>query len=180
MADAGVGSGLMAHQKDEHDIWVCKDCGWKYPNAKPSPKIRKNHKKHCPGKAGTPAHAPGGSSDDASDDDHHPPVKGRALSQPPVPNLQDFTTLLVIQGEKNLEMKISAMFILLLAQCHTVHIDTIQVLSFCLLQMSNQFVLDDGQEVCRQVKQHRIPLCPRWNPNLGISISTVLLSKKIC
>ncbi|CAM6111306.1 unnamed protein product [Calypogeia fissa] len=71
MANTAVASGLMSHQKDEHDIWICKDCGWKYPNAKPSPKIRKHHRKQCPGKAGANAHAPGGSSDEASDDEHH-------------------------------------------------------------------------------------------------------------
>jgi DNA-directed RNA polymerase subunit M/transcription elongation factor TFIIS len=71
MADTAVASGLLPHQKDEDDIWVCKDCGWKYPNAKPSAKIRKNHKKHCTGKAGAETHAAGGSSDEASDDEHH-------------------------------------------------------------------------------------------------------------
>lgn len=66
-----VASGFMLHQKDEDDIWICKDCGWKYPNAKPSAKIRKNHKKKCTGKAHGTAAATGGSSDEASDDEHH-------------------------------------------------------------------------------------------------------------
>jgi hypothetical protein len=64
-----IKTGLMPHQKDEHDIWTCKECGWIYPNAKPSAKIRKNHKKRCPGSGGPKA--AGGSSDEASDDEHH-------------------------------------------------------------------------------------------------------------
>ncbi|CAM6097237.1 unnamed protein product [Calypogeia fissa] len=44
----GIGKRLP-HQANEDDIWICRECGWKYPNAKPSAKIRRNHKKHCRG-----------------------------------------------------------------------------------------------------------------------------------
>ncbi|CAM6096891.1 unnamed protein product [Calypogeia fissa] len=93
MADTAVASGLMPHQKDEHDIWTCRNCGWKYPNAKPSPKIRNHHKKQCPGKAGAETHAPGGSSDDVSDDDHHSPLQGSMAAKEvaldaPVPQVE--------------------------------------------------------------------------------------------
>jgi hypothetical protein len=67
--EAAGASGLMTHQKDEHDIWVCKDCGWKYPNAKPSPKIKRNHKKKCTGQPGGAAETDE-ASDENSGDEH--------------------------------------------------------------------------------------------------------------
>ncbi|KAG6542040.1 hypothetical protein Mapa_016550 [Marchantia paleacea] len=54
--------------EDPNDIWICRDCKWTYPNAHPSAKHRRNHKKHCPGKAADASRAPGGSSDEDSDD----------------------------------------------------------------------------------------------------------------
>ncbi|KAL2621982.1 hypothetical protein R1flu_002187 [Riccia fluitans] len=63
-----VGSAAP-HPEDPNDIWICKACGWTYPNAHPSAKHRRNHKKHCPGKNGGSGHGPGGSSDDASGDE---------------------------------------------------------------------------------------------------------------
>lgn len=68
-APATTVGGLMAHQKNEDDIWLCKECGWRYPNAKPSAKVRKNHKKKCPKKGGSAKGTDGGSSDGTSSDD---------------------------------------------------------------------------------------------------------------
>ncbi|KAL3692061.1 hypothetical protein R1sor_005712 [Riccia sorocarpa] len=63
-----VGSAVP-HPEDPNDIWICKACGWTYPNAHPSAKHRRNHKKHCSGKHGSAGHAPGGSSDEDSDNE---------------------------------------------------------------------------------------------------------------
>lgn len=47
--------------------WICRHCGWAYPNAHPSAKNRRKHKKICSIAA---SHAgPGGSSDEASSDE---------------------------------------------------------------------------------------------------------------
>ncbi|BFI17172.1 hypothetical protein MPTK1_6g03870 [Marchantia polymorpha subsp. ruderalis] len=63
-----VVSSATPHPEDPNDIWICKECKWTYPNAHPSAKHRRNHKKHCPGKAAGASRAPGGSSDEDSDD----------------------------------------------------------------------------------------------------------------
>lgn len=96
--------GLMPHQKDEHDIWICKECGWKYPNAKPSAKIRKNHKKHCPGKGA--AVAAGGSSDDASDDEHHHKVPAPTGAVEPPLQGSDSTASVAPEAPTNISREI--------------------------------------------------------------------------
>jgi co-chaperonin GroES (HSP10) len=68
-ASATEDGGLIPHQKHEGDIWICKECGWKYPNAKPSAKVRNNHKKKCPQLVGTAKGTPGGTPDASYEDD---------------------------------------------------------------------------------------------------------------
>ncbi|KAI5080939.1 hypothetical protein GOP47_0004122 [Adiantum capillus-veneris] len=56
----------------QEDSWTCQRCGWVYPNAHPSAKHRRNHKKHCGKVKGFELHSEdhkGGSSDEASSDD---------------------------------------------------------------------------------------------------------------
>ncbi|XP_059068017.1 uncharacterized protein LOC131036723 isoform X2 [Cryptomeria japonica] len=66
-----------SHNNDPHDKWVCRWCGWTYPNAHPSAKHRRNHKKHCGKIEGfkvidtAKKELKGGSSDDDLSEDEH-------------------------------------------------------------------------------------------------------------
>ncbi|KAG6552144.1 hypothetical protein Mapa_006246 [Marchantia paleacea] len=62
---------------EEEDLWICRQCGWTYPNAHPSAKHRRNHKKVC-GKVYPGVEVPPGSSDDASSDDEKSEVEQAA------------------------------------------------------------------------------------------------------
>lgn len=58
--------GLRSSHGSAHAVrgqWSCRHCGWAYPNAHPSAKIRRKHKRNC-AVAGA-----GGSSDEASSDE---------------------------------------------------------------------------------------------------------------
>ncbi|KAL3680511.1 hypothetical protein R1sor_023467 [Riccia sorocarpa] len=53
---------------EDKDLWICRQCGWTYPNANPSAKERRSHKKVCQ-KLYTGVEVPPGSSEDASSGD---------------------------------------------------------------------------------------------------------------
>ncbi|CAM6091040.1 unnamed protein product [Calypogeia fissa] len=71
----GRGNSRSAHAFKGQ--WTCRHCGWAYPNAHPSAKNRRKHKKTC---GMGPQHVlAGGSSDEASSDDGNgtpDPLKG--------------------------------------------------------------------------------------------------------
>ncbi|XP_024519270.1 uncharacterized protein LOC112342149 [Selaginella moellendorffii] len=61
----------VAAKADDEDIWVCRRCGWTYPNHHPSARHRRNHRKHCGKVKGfevvkQPEQLDHGSSDDVS------------------------------------------------------------------------------------------------------------------
>lgn len=70
--------------------WTCRRCGWVYPNAHPSAKHRRKHKKQCGKVKGFELHAEphkGGSSDEvSSDEDVH--FKKEHVPHPPLQPLQ--------------------------------------------------------------------------------------------
>ncbi|KAG6551492.1 hypothetical protein Mapa_006915 [Marchantia paleacea] len=85
-------------------VWVCRHCGWTYPNAHPSAKHRRKHKKKCPALVVTRhAVAAGGSSDDASSDEENRIQRAAALQNAEAPE----TNNLPMPGNLSLEAFLS-------------------------------------------------------------------------